>query len=645
MKLCFLDFESYWSVTHSLTKMNPIVYVMHPDTEIVSVALRIDTAKRRGETEVIFGEDAIAERFAQIDWSDMMAVGHNMAGFDSMILAWRFGVRPKMWGCTLSMARPFFQSSVGGSLARVASALGVGEKGSLEATNTKGKRLEDFTEDELAAMRVYNKQDTDLCAGIFYALAPRLPAAEMKLIDMTVKMLVDPQFEVDEQLLESTLESERERKRRVLLDLAALLDANGIECAGEDEDDIADAVRSALASSAKFGKLLKALGREVPMKPSPTNPDKQVPALAKTDEAFVAMQTDKDPLVGAAARARLGVKSTILETRMASFLEVSRACQGKMPIFLNYYAATTGRWGGGGGLNQQNMMRIPRDKQGNIIEKPSNALRLSLRAPKGYKVVVADLAGIELRVNHFLWQATSSVALYRADPVNADLYKDFASKLYNVEVSEVTKEQRQIGKISHLGLGFGAGPVTFKKVAKLMGGVDLSDEESYNIVQRWRSEYSDIKRGWRRCSDALFHILNKEYGVQIDPAGLIVTHEEGLKTPVGMIRYPHLEYVQDESTFWYGEGRNRQRITGPKCDENIVQHLARCIISEQMLAINRRYKVALTVHDEVVVVVPEQEAEECLAFMLDTMKTSPAWWPDILLSAEGDVADSYGNAK
>jgi hypothetical protein len=121
--------------------------------------------------------------------------------------------------------------------------------------------------------------------------------------------------------------------------------------------------------------------------------------------------------------------------------------------------------------------------------------------------------------------------------------------------------------------------------------------------------------------------------------------EGGIKTPVGAIRYPSLEFNEQESSFFYGEGRNRARISGPKVDENIVQHLARCIMSEQLLKINKRYKVVHTVHDEIVVVVDEDEAEGCLDFMLNTMRTAPVWWPELALWAEGGIADSYGDAK
>ena len=67
-------------------------------------------------------------------------------------------------------------------------------------------------------------------------------------------------------------------------------------------------------------------------------------------------------------------------------------------------------------------------------------------APAGCKIVVADLSGIELRVNHFLWQVPSSMQMYKDDPEKADLYRDFASKLYDIPPDQVSKQQRQVGK-------------------------------------------------------------------------------------------------------------------------------------------------------------------------------------------------------
>jgi hypothetical protein len=102
-----------------------------------------------------------------------------------------------------------------------------------------------------------------------------------------------------------------------------------------------ETVRTELASAAKFGALLEKLGVEIPMKVSPTNPAKMTPALAKTDEAFIALQTHKNPLIAAAAMARLEVKSTLLETRLEAFIKAANVCDGKIPVPLKYAGADT----------------------------------------------------------------------------------------------------------------------------------------------------------------------------------------------------------------------------------------------------------------------------------------------------------------
>jgi len=618
---------------------------MHSDTEIQSVAIKVN-----GDPAfVIFGEDKIQEWADATDFSDAMLVGHNMSGFDAMICAWRFNIKPKAWGCTLAMARIMgYAKTVGGSLKKVASDLGLGEKLSLEATNTKGKKLKDFTDQEIRAMEEYNVVDTELCAGIFKQLAPQVGTRELKLIDTTIRMLVEPQFDLDIKLLRKTLAEIKETQKQVLLEVAEEVADEPLGLLNEDEK--VEVAKKILASAPKFAKYLRSRGVEVPTKPSPSNPEKSIPALAKTDEAFLALQEHEDFKVASAAAARLNVKSTILESRIGQFIACGEAIGGKMPIALNYYGAdTTGRWSGTMKMNQQNLPQVKPDKP-----RPSDSLRNSLVAPEGYKVVVADLAGIELRVNHFLWKVPSSMALFQADPENADLYKDFASKLYDKDVSEVTKQERQVGKVAHLGLGFGAGAATFQKVARLMGGVDLSLEEAQDVVYKWRDSYTKIQLGWRTCHTALAQIHNKEYGTQIDPWGLCRTAEGGIKTPMGMIRYPHLRQEfneEDGRQEWvYGEGRRKARIYAGKVTENIVQHLAREVICDNLLAVARtplgkKYPLVHTVHDELIYIVKDEDAQAMLDTVQGVMRSGVSWWKDLITWSEGDIAQTYGAAK
>ena len=492
-------------------------------------------------------------------------------------------------------------------------------------------------------MNIYNAADVDQCAGLLRRLIKQTRKDEVMLIDMTIRMLVEPQFEVDLDLLNQTLVEESERRRQAMLEAAQAMD---VYDATQTEDENLKGILKVLSSAAKFAKFLCALDVEVPTKISPTT-GKEIPALAKTDEDFIALQEHENPVVATAAAARLDAKSTILQTRIQAFIDAAEAHpQNKVPIPLKYYGAdTTGRWSGWG-YNPQNLPRV-----NPYNPRPSDALRKSLVAPDGHKVVVADLSGIELRVNHFLWQVPSSMDMFQNDPEKADLYKDFASRLYDVDFDDVTKEQRQVGKVAHLGLGFGAGYKTFQKVAKLMGGVDITEDESQDIVNKWRDSYYEITAGWRTCHNVLPTIMRGATGASVDPWGLVIPTPDGLKTPKGMIRYPDLRIETNEDDgrqeFIYGQGRNKARIYAGKIDENIVQHLARCIIADNALTVYRRtgYNPALTVHDELVYVVPDNEAKKLLDIVQQTMRTPPIWWPELITWSEGDIAQTYGDAK
>jgi hypothetical protein len=165
------------------------------------------------------------------------------------------------------------------------------------------------------------------------------------------------------------------------------------------------------------------------------------------------------------------------------------------------------------------------------------------------------------------------MALYQASPDKADLYKDFAAKLYEITEAEVIKTQRQVGKVAHLGLGFGSGAATFQKVAKLMGGVDLTLKESEQITYRWRDEYEEIVSGWKACEAALPYVLAGDKVYEVDPWGLVTTEKGALVLPSGRrIRYPALsvEKVGKHKEWEYGQGRHRTKIYSGKIDENCI---------------------------------------------------------------------------
>lgn len=638
MELFTLDFESYWSDTVSLSKMSSIEYVMHEETDIISCSIK----RGDNETEVVFGEKEVGAALRSLDLRRHAVLAHNMSGFDALILTMRYGIVPKMFMCTLAMARPIHGITTGLSLGKLVQHYGIGVKDNSALLNTKGKRLKNFTPAELEAMRQYNKDDTDQCFALFHKLRPHYTPSELLLIDMTIRMRACPKFELDFDLLHDTLGKVREQKMETLVELAGVM---GHKVGRTDISEAVDTLRADLASSAKFAALLEKLGVEVPMKPSPSNPQRMTWALAKTDEAFIELQDHDDERVQMAARARLGVKSTLLETRIQKTSAAARAAGERLPIPLKYCGAiTTGRWSGEE-YNPQNFPRINKKKP-----QLSDALRRSLCAPEDHVVVVADQSGIELRVNHFLWQMPSTMELYCADP-KADLYRASGALLYECKPEELSDERRHIEKIKQLGLGFGAAGTAFRKVAKILGGLDITLDQADDWVYSWRQKHKPIVDGWQTCHEAL-DIIKHGGSETVDPWGLVRTCSEGLVLPSGrLIRYPNLHQELDKEKgrmeWWYGEGRHRARIYAGKVDENIVQALARDTVAGVMVAMYLKYGLTpvLMVHDELVYIVRKEIASQTLHNLQALMRVPPTWWPELVTWSEGGIGQTYAEAK
>lgn len=192
------------------------------------------------------------------------------------------------------------------------------------------------------------------------------------------------------------------------------------------------------------------------------------------------------------------------------------------------------------------------------------------------------------------------------------------------------------------------------RVAKTMGGLDLSEDESEGVTTAWRTEYAEIPEGWKKCQASLRYVRDAAEN-SVDPWGLVTTCNEGLRLPSNrIIRYPDLRQEMGqwpdgrERRDWvYGHGRHKAHLHGGKVDENIVQALARDSIFDCAIDFYRSAKLrpALRVHDELVYVVPEREAVSLLAELQRIMRVPPKWWPELIVHSEGDIGDSYGAAK
>ena len=123
--------------------------------------------------------------------------------------------------------------------------------------------------------------------------------------------------------------------------------------------------------------------------------------------------------------------------------------------------------------------------------------------------------------------------------------------------------------------------------------------------------------------------------------------KESIRLPSGLsLRYPNLTGTTDEKgrVQWH-YGADKKKLYGGKVVENIVQAVARCVMTDCMLRIQKRYSCVLTVHDEVVVLVPENEAVEAEPWVLEQMVADPPYMQGIPLDAETGCNKRYGEAK
>jgi DNA polymerase len=121
--------------------------------------------------------------------------------------------------------------------------------------------------------------------------------------------------------------------------------------------------------------------------------------------------------------------------------------------------------------------------------------------------------------------------------------------------------------------------------------------------------------------------------------------EEGVKLPNGLfIRYPGLKFDTSgaKGQYIYFSRKGPVSLWGGSLVENVVQALARIVVGEQMIKIKERYDVKLTVHDAAVVIAPEAQQNEALAYVIECMSVPPDWAKGLPVACEAKFAKSYG---
>jgi DNA polymerase len=593
MKILTLDFETFFDVNFSLTKLTTMEYVNSDEFTVWGVGCKLDDQLTNW-----FSRDEVEDYFEEIDWANTAVVCHNTP-FDAYILTQYYKVKPAYYYDTAAMSRGLYPGQ-SARLKDVAERLFPNDptlrKGD-ELVTAKGIRdLPPSIEDDIAG---YCIQDVVLTDEIFKTLLPRFPQKELDLINLTTRMFVEPKITLDIPMLEKHRDQHRQ-------DSLAKIENSGT-------------TRDVLASNNKFTLHLESLGIVVPTKKSP-NTGKMIPAFSKTDVAYTQMCM-QHPELAHVWEARQAVKSRIEETRADRFIN-SINKDGSFGVPLRYYAAHTGRFGGTEKINLQNLPR-------------GSALRHALCSPPGKLLFIGDLSNIEVRM--LAWLAKEA-DLIDAFSEGRDVYCEFASEIYGRPITKTDKLERYVGKTAILGLGYGMGWERFKYTLKTGSpSVDVTESTAKSIVEIYRGSYPNITRLWAMCKQLLFS-MGDQYQTGSGYGPLTIGHNS-LQLPNDMyLQYQNLTYAPAEGGFIYNSYKRTERLYGPKLTENIVQALARIVITDAMLKLD---DVVLQVHDEIITCKATDTPEDELKYMLDVMTIAPDWCHDIPLAAEGGFSTKY----
>ena len=674
-----VDLETFYGDGYTLSSMTTEEYVRDPRFETILCGFKINNEK----PWYVVGHDEVARQLKDLNIPKRTVLAHH-AHFDGLILSHHYGLAPRMWLDTLGMARAVHGANGGLSLAKLAERYGIGKKGE-EVINARNMHLADFMtaplppglthEQTVAHLELHGSRqlikygeycgnDCDLEYELFLRLVRHFSKNELMINDQVIRMFTEPCFVLDTAMLDAYREKLNVEKMTLLLQ------------AGVQQAD--------LMSNDKFAECLRELGVEPPLKVSPTWLKKTdaeraaaqakdptangvTYAFAKTDPAMQQLQEHPDERVQILVEARLKNKTTIAEKGAIRLIGMSG--RGRATVYLKYSGASgTHRLSGGDGFNWQSMKR-------------GSDLRKATMAEEGKVVVVADSSTIEARWLDWLSGQDDMVNVYRKqdDKTGPDMYCTIAERIYKKPINKKDNpDERQMGKVAKLGLGFGMGSDRFVfavraqakvkvrlpdgTVQKDQFGADvekplkISSKFAEEVVGIYRESHPQVKKLWKRGEEALALIAEGVTGVNVDFRGIVKTAEDGLVLPGGIrIYYPDLKKIKTttgpfgyEWEFW--NGKMRERIYGAKVVENIIQCLARITVFNQCLDTIREVRHTGTrwvhsMHDEGIFVAPIFVAPWVQERLMANFRTSPEYASTLPLNCEAGFHQRYGLAK
>ena len=688
--LVVIDFETYWdSKTYTLSKMGPIEYVRNEKFTPQLCAFTLSNGSCCVDCSVVEHE-RLRTTFENLDTHDVAWCGHNMHGFDSLILSEFFDFHPQKIYDTIAMMRWTGLSRVcRESHAALTEFLGNGNKAAGTVVSDHKQWPDDFTPEERAFFIQYCKDDAGQCYQNAQAMLPYMTPDALRFMSITARMATEPSFVLDEDLLLeylSDLDAAADNARQELMAMFSF----------QTNADMLAALRSA----DKFAEMLRSLGVEPPLKESAaktkTKREKlqlaadagrpgaaeelenmqpvMTYAFSKTDVDFVLMQDHPDPRVALLVRTRLQLNSSIDRSRAETLLKFARMHK-PLPIMLGAWLAHTGRYSAGASADAGTKTDKLQFQNLSKRDPSKRKLRQAIKVPKGKVVVACDSSQIEARGLAFVANEVGLLTQFRE---GRDPYSELAETIFGVPWQDIKsgaksgdkkmKMYRNTGKTCVLSCGYGVGHHKYSNTL-LRQGIHLHEDlDRHHELARYahgiyRAAHPNIVAFWKTAENVLEAMLRGESGTFGGPNNDIYTFGimpvgprtdlcvPSVRFPSGYIlRYPGLRAERNDRGKWQfvydtykGASKIPTHIYGGAFTNNLVQGLSFVdVIMYQGCRMDEAgIKLACNIHDAWASVVPEEQGEYVKQQMLHYMSIVPPALNGLPVACEAEIGTTF----
>lgn len=685
-----VDFETYWdSKTYTLSKMGPIEYVRNEKFTPQLCAFALSNGSCCVDCSVV--EHArLQTTFENLDTHDVAWCGHNIHGFDSLILSEFFDFHPRQIWDTIAMMRWTGLSRVcRESHAALTEFLGNGHKAAGTVVSDHKQWPDDFTPEERMFFIQYCKDDAGQCYQNALDMLPYMTPDALRFMSITARMATEPSFVLDEDLLLeylSDLDAAADKARQELMAMFSF----------QSNADMLAALRSA----DKFAGMLRSLGIEPPLKESAAKTktkreklqlaaDAGVPgaaeelenmqpvmtyAFSKTDVDFVLMQDHPDPRVAMLVRTRLQLNSSIDRSRAETLLKFARMHK-PLPIMLGAWLAHTGRYSAGASADAGTKTDKLQFQNLSKRDPSKRKLRQAIKVPEGHVVVACDSSQIEARGLAFVANEVGLLTQFRE---GRDPYSELAETIFGIPWQDIKagakagdkkmKMYRNTGKTGILSCGYSVGHHKYSNTL-LRQGIHLHEDlDRHHELARYahgiyRAAHPNIVAFWKTAENVLEAMLRGESGTFGGPNNDIYTFGimpvgprtdlcvPSVRFPSGYIlRYPGLRAERNDRGRWQfvydthkGASKIPTHIYGGAFTNNLVQGLSFVdVIMYQGCRMDEAgIKLACNIHDAWASVTPEEQGEYVKQQMLHYMSMVPPALTGLPVACEAEIGTTF----